>query len=170
MDVNWTFHAHSKSRKNIYSWCAIVISTEINLQEWNWNIFCWGEQAERFCGARDKVSIWDPWWSHIYISPRPWGPRPPFGAPTLWNAVSLHFEGNNYCSKPTAVRYVIVFNLRYVKNLKLKHFRRPLSSRGPGASCPTCPPLGGPGDENGIYWHSTSRCLRALKGLIPWSI
>ena len=81
----------------------------------------------------------------VIYKPRPWGPRPPFGAPTLWNAVSLHFEDSNQCSNPTAVRYVTVSNLRYVKNVKLKHFRGPLSSRGAGASCPPGPLLGGPG-------------------------
>ena len=55
------------------------------------------------------------------------GPRLPFGAPTLWNAVSLHFEGRNHCFKPTAVRYVTVFNLRYVKNVKFEHFRGAVS-------------------------------------------
>ena len=90
------------------------------------------------------------------ISPRPWGPRPPFGAPTLWNAVSLHFESSNYCSNPTAVRYVTVYNLRYVKNVKLKHFRGPLSSRGPGASCPPAPPLGGPA-KNSL--ENRKKCL-----------
>ena len=48
------------------------------------------------------------------------------------------FEGSNHCSNPTAVRYVIVFNLRYVKNVKLKHFRGSLSSSGPGTSSPSC--------------------------------
>ena len=100
---------------------------------------------------RDFVGPWTKHWfgaldDVIYvISPRPWGPclwgpRPPFGAPTLWNFVSLRFKGSNYCSNPTAVRYVTVFNLRYAKNVKLKRFRGPLSRRGPGASCPPLPP------------------------------
>ena len=66
-------------------------------------------------------------------------PRPPFGTPTLWNAVFLHFEGSNYCSNTTAVHYVTVFNLPFAKNVKLKRFRGPPSSWGPGTSCP-CPP------------------------------
>ena len=64
------------------------------------------------------------------------GPRLPFGVPTLWNVDFLHFEVRNHCFNPTAVGYVIVFNLRYVKNVKLKHFRGPLSSKAPDASCP----------------------------------
>ena len=30
--------------------------------------------AKRFCGARDKISIWGPWWRHICKPPSPfWG-------------------------------------------------------------------------------------------------
>ena len=91
-----------------------------------------GPGTKYWFGALDDV---------IYVI----SPRPPFGTPTLWNAVSLHFEGNNYCSNPTAVRYVTVFNLRYAKIVKLKRFKGSLSSRWPGASCPPAPPLGHPG-------------------------
>ena len=68
------------------------------------------------------------------------GPRLLFGAPTLWNAVSLHFEGRNHCSNPTVVRYVTVFNLRFVKNIKLKHFRGPYQVGDPRQVASMTPP------------------------------
>ena len=129
------------------TWGVILLTT----RAWRTSAPCIVFRAvERFCGALGKISIWGPLWRHICKYVNQWcnygadeglyeicvrGPRPLFGAPTLWNAVSLHFEGSKHCSNPTAVRYVTVFNLRYVENIKLKHFRGPLSSRGPLASC-----------------------------------
>ena len=87
----------------------------------------------------------------------------------LWNAVSQHFEGSNHCSNPTAVRCVTVFNLRYIKNVKLKHFRGPFQLEAPEQVAPPAPsPLRGPvkGYQRSrtvqLTWHFSSAILRCL--------
>ena len=104
------------------------------------NVLCI-RSAERFCGARDKISIWSPWWRHVCYKPLSLGApvrllglqRSETLFPCILSAITIVLT-------QLPVHYVTVFNLRYVKNVKLKHFREPLSSRGPGASCSPCPP------------------------------